>query len=50
MYLYAYPVTYFFSEVTDYPHIVGNSQIFDRTQYLRGLQATKLRFGISVKG
>lgn len=50
MHLYAYPVTYFLSEVTDYPHIVGNSQIFDRTQYLWGFRVTKLRFGISVNG
>lgn len=50
MHLYAYPVTYFSSEVSDYPHIVGNSQIFDRTQYLCGFRVTKLRFGISVKG
>ena len=34
MHLYAYPVTYFLSEVKDYPHIVGNSQIFDRMLYL----------------
>ena len=48
--LYAYPVTYFFSEVTDYPYIVGNSQIFDRMLYLWGFRDTKLRFGISVNG
>ncbi len=48
--LYAYPVTYFLSEVSEYPHIVGITQIFDRTQYLWGLRATKLRFRISVKG
>jgi len=50
MYLYAYPATVNLSEVSDYPHNVGNSQFFYRMQYLWGLQATKLRFGISVNG
>lgn len=34
--LYAYPVIYFLSEVSDYPHIVGNSQFFYRMQYFMG--------------
>ena len=50
MHLYAYPATYFLSEVTDYPHIVGNSQFFYRMQYLCGLQGYEASFGMSVKG
>ena len=50
LYLYAYPVTHFLSEVTDYSHIVGNSQIFDRMLCVWGFRVTKLLFGISVNG
>ena len=34
LYLYAYPVTLFLSEASDYPHIVDNSQFSYRMQYL----------------
>ena len=50
MYLYAYPATVNFSEVSDYPHNVGNSQLLYRMQYLWGLQSCEGSFGISVKG
>lgn len=48
--LYAYPATVNLSEVSDYPHNVGNSQFFCRIQCLWGLQSYEGSFGISVKG
>ena len=41
MQLEAYPATVNLSEVSDYPHIVGNSQFFYRMQYLWGLQGLR---------
>ena len=50
MHLYAYPATVNLSEVSDYPHIVGNSQFFYRMQCLWGVQSCEGSFGMSAKG
>ncbi len=50
MYLYAYPVIFLKTNVSDCPNIVGDSLIFYGMPYLWACQRLAGLSGISVKG
>ena len=50
VYLYAYPVIFLKTNVSDCPNIVGDSLIFYRMPYLWACQRLTGLSGISVKG